>query len=404
MATTEHEYVTSRGEAAGKLLRFSHLVFVTRDMDATVRFYRDVLGFQVASTRLADVTFQGERRRVREYFFEIPCGEAFGFYEIPESPDGRTTAPLTGWFWPGTEDQVVERPHKLDHMAFHVESKEDVDFFCNRLTEHGVPYLGPFVARATGFTQRIYFYDPSGNPLELATLTEDHLERVAADPTTIWATTTRCRRCSPRPTRRATMAAPNEATGRITRLSHVNMVNRDTDKSVRFYRDVLGLKVTATTGTEAGKKRDAIDAKDPRFAQVARPRPFTRIYWFEPQSTEGYGFYETPTGVDGRETLPLGSWWPGAEGATAPAAPHKLDHLAFAVAGTEDVDWFKGHLAAHGVEFTGPFEPGSEGAPPARYCYGLYFWDPDGIPVAIVARTGGEAGLDDPEPVSALRE
>lgn len=183
MTTTESKYVTTRGKAAGKLLRFSHLVFITQDMDATVRFYRDVLGFRVASTRLVDVTFQGEQQRVREYFFEIPGGEAFGFYEVPESPDGRMTTPLTSWFWPGTEEQIAERPHKLDHMCFHVETKEDVDFFCARLTEHGVPFLGPFVARATGFTHRIYFYDPSGNPLELATLTPDHLDRVAADPT-----------------------------------------------------------------------------------------------------------------------------------------------------------------------------------------------------------------------------
>jgi catechol 2,3-dioxygenase-like lactoylglutathione lyase family enzyme len=194
----------------------------------------------------------------------------------------------------------------------------------------------------------------------------------------------------------------NEATGRITRLSHVNMVNSDTDRTVRFYRDVLGLKVTATTGTEAGKQRDATDAKDPRFAAVARPRPFSRIYWFEPESMEGYGFYETPGMVDGRETLPLSTLWPGQDGAVSPASPHKLDHLAFSVAGTDDVDWFKGHLAEHGVEFTGPFEPGSDGAPPARYCYGLYFWDPDGIPLAIVARTGAEPEFDDPSPVDAL--
>jgi catechol 2,3-dioxygenase-like lactoylglutathione lyase family enzyme len=183
MTTTEFEYVTTRGEAAGKLLRFSHLVFITRDMDETVKFYRDILGLPVVSTRLVEVAVDGERQCVREYFFEIPGSDAFGFYEVPESPDGRTTTPLTGWFWPGTEEEVVERPHKLDHMCFHVETKEDVDFFCSRLTEHGIPFLGPFVARATGFTHRIYFYDPSGNPLELATVTEGHLELLAADST-----------------------------------------------------------------------------------------------------------------------------------------------------------------------------------------------------------------------------
>lgn len=196
--------------------------------------------------------------------------------------------------------------------------------------------------------------------------------------------------------------AGDAAAGRIVAFSHVNIVNRDMDRTVQFYRDVLGLKIVATTGKAAGLRRDALDAKDPRVSAAGRARRFERIYWFQPASGEGLGFYETPDSVDGRETLPVQPWWPGAESLSPKAPPHKLDYLALRVAGRDDVDWFMGHLAEHGVKFTGPFSPG-DGSPPARYAYGLYFWDPDGVPMAIIAPEDAvESSLLDPDPVPAL--
>ena len=88
------------------------------------------------------------------------------------------TPPIGHWYFPGTEDTPPAAPHKCDHIAFHVDSKEDIEFFMKRLDDHGIPYVGPFEprhspARFTRYTHRIYFYDPSGNPLEMATLPKD---------------------------------------------------------------------------------------------------------------------------------------------------------------------------------------------------------------------------------------
>jgi catechol 2,3-dioxygenase-like lactoylglutathione lyase family enzyme len=169
----------------------SHIVFVCQDMDATVRFYRDILGLKVVSTSgeaamkqrneadANDAAFGGkvyERPFTRQYFFELPNGEGFGFYEVPGGVDGRETTPLGHWYWPGTADMPPKRPHKLDHFAFHVPTKADVLWFVDRLEQHGIDFIGPFEPREgspTKYTFRIYLWDPSGNPLEIATLVEE---------------------------------------------------------------------------------------------------------------------------------------------------------------------------------------------------------------------------------------
>lgn len=184
MTDTSSSYkLTGGGGAGGRILSFSHIVLISRDMNETVKFYRDVMGLKVASTRRVELAVgeAGELRQVREYFFETASGEALGFYELPDSPGGHLTTPLSNWFWPGTTPSPA-RPHKLDHLCFHVATEADVNFFMERLTDHGIEFIGPFLPRATGFTQRIYFWDPSGNPLEMATLTENYYEDLAAHP------------------------------------------------------------------------------------------------------------------------------------------------------------------------------------------------------------------------------
>jgi catechol 2,3-dioxygenase-like lactoylglutathione lyase family enzyme len=184
MTAVPHELVTSKGEAVGRITGLSHLVFVCQDMDATVRFYRDILGLKVITTSgqkaqklrdEIDARIYGtsyKREFTRQYFFELPDGTAFGFYEVPGCLDGRETAPLGHWLWPGTGERPPKHPTKIDHLAFNVESTSDVEWFIERLAGHGIDVFGPVMPKEgspTPFMYRIYFFDPSGNPLEIAT-------------------------------------------------------------------------------------------------------------------------------------------------------------------------------------------------------------------------------------------
>lgn len=184
MTVAPHEVLKQRGEAVGRLTGFSHIVFICNDMEETVRFYRDILGLKLLTTsgaaaqairdavdaKLFGTTYK--RPFTRQYFFEFPNGDAIGFYEVPGSTDGRETPPLVNWIWPDSKGAPPADPTKIDHIAFNVPTMEDVDWFVDRLKEHGVPVFGPVEPKEgspTPFMHRIYFWDPSGNALEIAT-------------------------------------------------------------------------------------------------------------------------------------------------------------------------------------------------------------------------------------------
>jgi catechol 2,3-dioxygenase-like lactoylglutathione lyase family enzyme len=182
------QIVASSGPAAGKLSRFNHIVLVCRDMEESVHFYRDILGLKVVGTSggaaqadrdAADSAAFGQpvkRAFTRQYFFELGNGtDYFSLYEVPDSLDGREVPPLANWLWPGSKGLAPEKLMKLDHLSFNVDSIDDLMWFGEHLKTHGVEIYGPVVAVERWATSpslvpcRIYFYDPSGNPLEIST-------------------------------------------------------------------------------------------------------------------------------------------------------------------------------------------------------------------------------------------
>lgn len=170
------EPILQQGPAAGKIGRINHLVLLVRDMEESLAFYRDILGLAVAKSvgpfELADGQTIG-----RNYFFEMGPGMFVGLVEYdgaiaprasiwPSALNNQTPMPL----WPGQAESPDE-PEKFDHLAFDVASLEDVVWFREWLVENGVEvsevvdYIEPSGAR---FVKSIYFFDPSGNPLEIS--------------------------------------------------------------------------------------------------------------------------------------------------------------------------------------------------------------------------------------------
>jgi catechol 2,3-dioxygenase-like lactoylglutathione lyase family enzyme len=122
-----------------------HVALVTNDMEATVRFYRDVLGSEIAMAHR-----QGERD-VRHYFITVAPNTVFAFFEFPE-------AEMPDW-------QEATRPKSgrhLDHVDFYVESIDDVRRWEQRLTEHNVP-----IKRTIG-GDSIFFHDPNNIVIQLS--------------------------------------------------------------------------------------------------------------------------------------------------------------------------------------------------------------------------------------------
>jgi catechol 2,3-dioxygenase-like lactoylglutathione lyase family enzyme len=125
----------------------NHLAMVTKDMDMTVRFWRDFLGM-----RLVAGLGTG---RYRHYFFEISAQDMIAFFE-----------------WPHVESIAekdhgvpVKGPFAFDHVSIGVESDEDLWELKGRFE---VAELWVSEVIDHGFIHSIYAFDPNNIPIEFS--------------------------------------------------------------------------------------------------------------------------------------------------------------------------------------------------------------------------------------------
>ncbi|HET7319802.1 MAG TPA: VOC family protein, partial [Nitrospirota bacterium] len=125
----------------------NHLAMATRDMDETIRFWRDLLGMRL----IAGLGKPG----YRHYFFEISAHDMIAFFE-----------------WPAVEP-VVEKEHGrpakgpfvFDHVSFGVETEDDLWALKDRINAAGI-WVSEVIDH--GFIHSIYSYDPNGIPIEFS--------------------------------------------------------------------------------------------------------------------------------------------------------------------------------------------------------------------------------------------
>ena len=125
----------------------NHLAMATGNMDATIRFWRDLLGMRL----IAGLGRPG----YRHYFFEIAPHDMIAFFEWPG------VQPL-----PAKDHGVpVKGPFAFDHIAFEVASDDDLwtlkqaleaaDIWVSEVMDHG-------------FIHSIYTFDPNQIPIEFS--------------------------------------------------------------------------------------------------------------------------------------------------------------------------------------------------------------------------------------------
>jgi len=125
----------------------NHLAMATRDMDMTIRFWRDLLGMRL----LAGLGRPG----YRHYFFEISAHDMIAFFE-----------------WPGV-DKIPEKDHGVpvkgpfafDHVSFEVKTEEDLWELKARLEAADI-WVSEVVDH--GFIYSIYTFDPNHIPIEFS--------------------------------------------------------------------------------------------------------------------------------------------------------------------------------------------------------------------------------------------
>lgn len=167
-----------------------HLALITRDLEGTIRFYRDLLGLRLALG-------MGEGS-TRHYVFQVTDRDSFAFFEW----EGALPAPAKR---PGVPSAV---PRSFDHVALGVASRDDLFALRARLAAAGVAVEGPI---DHGLSWSIYFKDPNDIDLEAAWNPVELLRPWLADPT---APAAALEGCEPQP--EAWPASPAEQSGSRT--------------------------------------------------------------------------------------------------------------------------------------------------------------------------------------------
>jgi len=136
----------------------NHLAMATRDMDGTIRFWRDLLGMRLVAGL--------GRPGYRHYFFEISPHDMIAFFEWPEVekiPEKDHGAPVRG-------------PFAFDHVSFEVEADEDLWELKDKL-EAAEIWVSEVIDH--GFIHSIYTFDPNNIAIEFsAPVSEVNIRKV----------------------------------------------------------------------------------------------------------------------------------------------------------------------------------------------------------------------------------
>ncbi len=130
-----------------KYTGINHLAMATGDIDATIRFWRDLLGMRL-------VVGLG-RKGYRHYFFEISEHDTIAFFEWP----GVTPIPEKDHGVP------VNGPCVFDHVAIEVATDNDLWELKDRLEAAEFWVSEPI---DHGFIHSIYAFDPNKIPIEFS--------------------------------------------------------------------------------------------------------------------------------------------------------------------------------------------------------------------------------------------
>ena len=130
-----------------KFTGINHMAMVTADMDATIHFWRDLLGMRLVAGL--------GRPGYRHYFFEVTEHDMIAFFEWPDVeklPEKDHGAPVTG-------------PFGFDHVSFEVAADDDLWELKARLEAADI-WVSEVVDH--GFIHSIYAFDPNRIPIEFS--------------------------------------------------------------------------------------------------------------------------------------------------------------------------------------------------------------------------------------------
>jgi glyoxylase I family protein len=135
-------YLRPIGERPASTVRgVHHLALICKDVEETIRFYQDFLGFP-----LVELVENRDYAGSSHFFFDIGNHNLLGFFDFP------------GHDHPAFSETIGA----VQHLAISI-SAEQFAAAKKKLDDAGVDYLGP----DRGVEDSMYFRDPNGVGLEL---------------------------------------------------------------------------------------------------------------------------------------------------------------------------------------------------------------------------------------------
>ena len=149
--------------------RIHHVAYRCKDAKETVNFYRDLLDMEFKLAIAEDqVPSTGDPDPYMHVFMDVGGGNVLAFFELPNSPE---------------MDRDRNTPEWVQHIAFELETYDELMAYKAKLEAAGIDVLGP---TNHGIFDSIYFFDPNGHRLEFAANkgTEEQLQMLkeVADP------------------------------------------------------------------------------------------------------------------------------------------------------------------------------------------------------------------------------
>ena len=145
--------------------RLHHTAYVTRDLEATRRFYEELIGLPLVATWCEVDELSGAERVYCHLFFALGDGGALAFFKFANSQDEELFGPKM----PATP---------FHHIALNVD-KETQQGIENRLAAAGYKEPQTFVLEH-GYCRSVYVTDPNGLILEF-TLDSPRVQQINSD-------------------------------------------------------------------------------------------------------------------------------------------------------------------------------------------------------------------------------
>lgn len=316
-------------------LGFHHITMVSSDAQRTVNFYRDLLGLKLVK---------------RTVNFDDPGSYHLYFGDAVGSPG--TLLTFFEWRNAGPGRWGVGGVH---HLALGTADADTQLQWKRRLSDRGVRVAGPY---DRGYFRSIYFSDPDGHILEIATRGPGYTVDEPAD-------SLGSQQVDPPPSAQIRGHRDERAIAALTwpepvpeispqmaleGIHHITGITDDLERAHDFYQAALGLRIVKKT----------FNQDDP-----------STLHWFWASYRDGR--------VEPHSTLTLFGWPRGARRAAGGAG--QTHHIAFRARDeTEQLAW-REHLLALGISVTPVLD--------RRYFKSIYFRAPDGLLLEIATDVPG---------------